>query len=225
MAANAKNKEIQVQKPAQSLQAFQRKLDADVNPQPGLLKPLLIGAGVALVLAIAFFGIRSYRANALEKHEGAVAQLLLDTHGDGITPLPAAEQEKKMREKLSQLEALAKKAPSPAKTTTEGLLASWKLQLDGKGSAVAQGSDPWSMLRMAQQELALGQAEKVASLLAPLRKSAKPDAPWAPLFWATLLDLHRLKGDRDQAWKDYADYKGMFKDRADGSFDKVMASI
>lgn len=225
MAANTRSKEIQVQKPAQSLQAFQRKLEADVNPQLGILKPLLIGGGVLAVLAIGFFGFHTYRANALEKHETAVASLLLETEGDGLAPLPAGELEKRMRERLPRLESLAKSAPGGAKATTEGLLAAWRLQLDGKATAAPQGKDAWSLLRLAQRELAEGQAEKVAALLSPLRKAAQPDTPWAPLYWATLLDMHRLKGDRDQAWKDYAEYKALFKDRADASFDKVMASI
>lgn len=225
MAATTRSKEIQVQKPAQSLKAFQQKLEADVNPQLGIIKPLLIGAGALAVLAIAFFGVRSYRANALEKHEAAISELLLETQGDGTTPLPAAEQEKRMREKLPRLESLAMSAPGDAKASAEGLLASWRLQLDGKATAAAQGNDPWSLLRLAQRELAQGQAEKVASLLGPLRSAAQPDTPWAPLYWATLLDMHRLKGDRDQAWKDYAEYKALFRDRADASFDKVMASI
>jgi hypothetical protein len=86
-------------------------------------------------------------------------------------------------------------------------------------------SDPWAILRVAQRQLALGQANEVASTLKTLRNSAKPDVPWAPLYWGTLLDLHRLKGDRDQAWKDFADYKALFKERADASFEKVLASI
>ena len=225
MAANTRSKEIQVQKPAQSLKAFQQKLDADVNPQVGLIKPLLIGAGVAAVLAVGFFGIRAYRANSLEKHEAPISELVLETQGDASAPLAAAEQEKRMREKLPRLESLVKSAPSEAKASTEGLLVAWRLQLDGKAAVVPQGSDPWSQLRLAQRELAQGQPEKVATLLGPLRKSAQPDTAWSPLFWATLLDMHRLKGDRDAAWKDYAEYKALFKDRADPSFDKVMASI
>jgi len=225
MAANFKSKEIQVQKPAQSLQAFQQKLASGEDPQTTILKPLLIGVGVVAVLVIAFFGIRGWRANNLEKHEAALAELILEVQGDGLTPVPAAELEKRMREKLPRLELLAKNAPGSAKENTQGLLATWRLELDGKSGQAIEASDPWARLRLAQRQLALGQAEEVAATLKSLRSSAKPDTPWAPLFWATLLDLHRLKGDRDQAWKDYAEYKNLFKDRADASFEKVLASI
>lgn len=230
MAAHPRSKEIQVQKPAQSLQAFQQKLATDVEPGAGLLKPVAIGTGVVLVLAMGFFGIRAYRASALEKHEAAVAELVRAVQGEsqgeeGPAAPNAAEVEKRMGEKLPALEALAKRAPGSAKISTEGLVATWKLQLEGKGTPVAQGSDPWSTLRVAQRHMALGEAEQAAGLLGKLRGSAKADQPWAPLFWNTLFDLHRLKGDRAQAWKDYADYKSQFKDRADASLDKVMAGI
>ena len=225
MAANIKSKEIQVQKPAQSLQAFQQKLASGADTQVTLLKPLLIGTGVVAAVVIGFFGFRAWRANALEKHEAALSELILEVQGDGLTPVAPADVEKRMRERLPRLEALAKGAPGPAADITQGLLASWRLQLDGTAARPALGSDPWNRLRLAQRQVALGQAEDAAVTLKSLRSSAKPDQPWAPLYWATLLDLHRLKGDRAVAWKDYAEYKGLFKDRADESLEKVLASI
>lgn len=225
MAANPKSKEIQVQKPAQSLQAFQQKLASGEDPQTTLLKPLLIGVSIVALLVIGFFGFRAWRASNLEKHETALAELLMEVQGDGLAPIPTAELEKRMREKLPRLEAMAKNAPGEARDHVQGLLATWRLQLDGKGPQAPESSDPWSRLRLAQRQLALGQADAVAATLQSLRGSAKPETPWAPLFWATLLDLHRLKGDRDQAWKDYAEYKALFKDRADASFEKVLAAI
>jgi len=225
MAANIKSKEIQVQKPAQSLQAFQQKLASGDDSQVTLLKPLLIGTGIVAALAIGFFGFRAWRTNAIEKHEAAVAELLFEVQGDGLTPVPPADIEKRMRERLPRLETLAKGAPGPVADITEGMLASWCLQLDGAATPPALGSDPWDRLRLAQRQVALGQAEEASSTLKPLRGNAKPDAPWAPLYWATLLDLHRLKGDRAEAWKDYAEYKALFKERADESLEKVLASI
>jgi len=225
MATNPKSKEIQVQKPAQSLQAFQQKLARGEDSQITLLKPLLIGAGIVAVLVLGTFGFLAWRANVLEKHEVAVAELLTEVQGDGLSPVPPAELEQRMRAHLPQLEALAKRAPSAATATTQGLLASWRLQLDGKAPQAPEGTDPWARLRTAQRQLALGQADAVAATLQPLRHAAKPDTPWAPLYWTTLLELHRLKGDRDQAWQDYAEYKALFKDRADPSFEKVLASI
>jgi hypothetical protein len=225
MAANIKSKEIQVQKPAQSLQAFQQKLATGTDTQVTLLKPLLIGTGVVAAVVIGFFGFRAWRANALENHEAAVAELLLEVQGDGLTPVAPEDMEKRMRERLPRLEALAKGAPGPATEITQGMLASWRLQLDGTASLPALGSNPWDRLRVAQRQVALGQAEEADATLKSLRSAAKPDAPWAPLYWATLLDLHRLKGDRTEAWKDYAEYKTLFKDRADASFEKVLASI
>jgi len=225
MAANIKSKEIQVQKPAQSLQAFQQKLATGADTQVTLLKPLLIGTGVVAALVIGFFGFRAWRANALEKHEAAVAELLLEVQGDGLTPVAPADMEKRMRERLPRLETLAKGAPGPAAEITKGMLAAWRLQLDGSTSLPALGSDPWDRLRVAQRQVALGQPDEAAATLKTLRSAAKPDAPWSPLYWATLLDLHRLKGDRTEAWKDYAEYKALFKDRADESLEKVLASI
>ncbi len=225
MAVHIKSKEIQVQKPAQSLQAFQQKLASGTESQVTLLKPLLIGTGIVAVLTIGFFGVRVWRANALEKHEAAVAELLQEVQGDGITLVAPADMEKRMRERLPRLEALAKGAPGGAAEIAQGMLASWRLQLDGTASRPTLGSDPWDRLRAAQRQVTLGQGEEATATLKSLRSAAKPDAPWAPLYWATLLDLHRLKGDRAEALKDYAEYKALFKDRADASLEKVLTSI
>ena len=62
MANHAKSKEIQVQKPAQSLQAFQRKLQVPDGHSKGL-KVLLIASGSAAVLALGAFGIHAAPVN------------------------------------------------------------------------------------------------------------------------------------------------------------------
>jgi len=157
--------------------------------------------------------------------KAAVAELIFEVQGDGLTPVAPGEVEKRMRERLPRLESLAKSAPGAASEITKGLLASWNLQLDGKASRPPQGSKPWDRLRMAQRQLALGQGEEVAATLKALRSSAKPAAPWAHLYWATQMDLHRLRGDRTEALKDYAEYKSLFKDQADASFEKILSSI
>lgn len=225
MAAKFKSKEIQVQKPAQSLQAFQKKLEYGQEEHATLLKPVLIGTGVITVLAMSFFGFRSWRASSVEKHETAMSRLLVQVRGDGMQPMPAAEQEKKMRELLPQMEKLAADAPSPSKAVAKGILSSWKLQLDGKGSPSEKASDEWDKLRAAQRQLALGQADEAANSLASLKGSASPETPWSSAYWNALMEVHRLKGDRASALKDYSDYKAKFKDKADASLEKVVASI
>jgi predicted negative regulator of RcsB-dependent stress response len=225
MIPNSKNKVIQVQKPAQSLQAFQKKVASGDDLQTGLLKPMLIGAGVAVGLGVAFFGFRAWRASVVEKHESALASLQLEVTGDAVEPAPAAEVEKRMRAKLPELEALARNAPGSKRETTEGILASWKLQLDGTGGIAAQQNDAWDKLRLAQKQLALGQGAEALATLGGLRKEADPGKAWAPIFWTTLLDIDRLKGDRSQALKDFADYKARFKTQADPAVERLLQGV
>lgn len=215
MASPIKSKEIQVQKPAQSLQAFQAKLETGKDVQLSFLKPVLIGVGVALVASLGFFGYRSWRSNAIEKHETAVADLILAIQGDPKTPSLPADIEKRMRENLPKLEALAKSAPASRKVITEGLLATWRLELDGKGGIAAKADDPWSRLRTAQRQIALGQGQDAMGTLTPLRTSASPSEAWAGIYWKTLLEARSLQGDREQALKDYAEYKQRFREQAD----------
>jgi len=226
MAANIKSKEIQVQKPAQSLQAFQAKIASGEDIQAGLLKPVLIAAGSVLAIALLVFGITTWRSNAVEKHESALAAMLLEVQGDGQTPVTPADTEKRMRERLPRLEALAAKAPSSCKHTTQGVLNAWRLELDGKASGVTTGSDPWSKLRLAQRQIVLGKGQEALAILTPLRSSAVPSEAWAGLYWSTLLDARRLQGDRDSAWKDLAEYKSRFRDEADTtSMERLIAGI
>jgi predicted negative regulator of RcsB-dependent stress response len=215
MASPIKSKEIQVQKPAQSLQAFQKGLETGGDSQASVIKPALIVAGVLVVGAIGFFGYRSWTSGAVEKHETALAELMLAVQGDPQTPAQPADIEKRMRENLPKLEVLAKSAPASQKATTEGLVATWRLELDGKGGIAPKAEDPWSSLRLAQRQIALGQGQEAVATLTPLRTGAVPSEPWGGLYWKTLLDARTLQGEREQALKDYAEYKLRFRDQAD----------
>ena len=225
MVTHYKNKVIQTQKSVQSLQAFQQKVASGDDIKEGYLKPMLVVAGVLVVSFMGFFGFRAMRATAVERHEAALAELQLEVSGDTATPPPAAELEKRMRERLPRLEALAKSAPGSRKVVTDGLLATWRLELNGKGGIAGSREDVWGKLRMAQRQVALGQAKDAQATLAPLRAGANVEQPWASLFWATLLDVDQLQGDRAQAWKDLAEYKARFKDQADAGLERILAGV
>ncbi len=228
MASHYKDKVIQVQKPAQSLQAFQKKVASGEDVQVGVLKPLLIGAGILVAGATAFFVYRTMSAGSLEKHQTALADLQLEVTGDPTgsgEPVSPKDLEQRMRERLPRLEALAKSAPGGDRQATEGLLATWRLQLGDPNAALPAGKDAWAQLRLAQKQIALGQGQEAGATLAPMRKAADPDQAWAPIFWSTLLDADQLLGNRDQAWKDLAEYKTRFKAQADASLDRLLAGV
>jgi hypothetical protein len=215
MASPIKSKEIRVQKPAQSLKSFQSKLETGGDSDLSFLKPVLIGIGAILVASLAFFGYRSWSSSVIEKHEAALAELALAVQGDPKTPPQPADIEKRMRENLPKLEALAKNAPASQKALTEGILDTWKLELDGKGGIPVRTDDPWSRLRAAQRQIALGQGQEATATLMPLRASANPGEAWASVYWKTLLEARSLQGDRQQALKDFAEYKQRFRENAD----------
>ncbi|GLH67490.1 hypothetical protein [Geothrix edaphica] len=226
MAQPTKNREIQVQKPAQSLAHFQTKLGKGEEEDGGLLKPILMGVAGVVLVGVLYGAWSAYQTSAAEKHEAALSALQMEVEGDGVTPMPPAEVEKRMRERLGRLEALVADAPSSRKAATAGLLASWRLALDGKGQAPAKAEDPWGQIRLAQRALALGQAQAARAQLDGLRAKATPGEPWAEAFWASQLDADRLAGDRAQALKDLAEYKARFKGRADTSaFEGLIQSI
>jgi hypothetical protein len=226
MARATKHREIQVQKPAQSLAHFQSKLSQGQEEDAGLLKPILMGVSSLVVLGLAIGGWTAWRSSVAEKHEAALSALQLEVEGDGVTPLPAAEVEKRMRERLGRLENLVHSSPSSQKEATAGLLASWHLALDGKGPGPAKAEDAWGQLRLAQRALALGQIQEVRTQLDPLRAKATPGEPWAEAYWLSQLDADRLAGDRAQALKDLAEYKARFKGRGDASsLERMVQSI
>jgi hypothetical protein len=217
MARPTKSREIQVQKPAQSLAHFQHKVAQGQEEDAGLLKPILIGAGALVVAGFLYGGWSTWRTSVAEKHETALSALQMEVDGDGVTPVPSAEVEKRMRERLGRLEALVASAPASRKAATVGLLASWRLALDGKGVTPTKADDAWGQLRLAQRALALGQVQEARTQLDPLRAKATPGEPWAEAFWLNQLDADRLAGDRAQGLKDLADYKARFKGRGDAS--------
>ena len=217
MARSTKDREIQVQKPAQSLAHFQTKLGSGPGEDGGLLRQITIGAVALVALGLVVGGWSAYQSSAAEKHEAALSTLQMEVEGDGVAPVPAPEVERRMRERLGRLEALVAAAPSSRRAATAGLLATWRLALEGKGPVPAKGDEPWAELRLAQRALALGQAKEVRSLLDPLRAKATADAPWAEAFWACQMDANRLAGDRAQALTDLAEYKARFKGRGDAA--------
>jgi len=217
MARPSNSREIQVQKPAQSLAHFQTKVAQGQEEDGGLLKPILIGVVSLVALGVLYGGWNAWRSSAAEKHEAALSALQMEVEGDGLVPLPAAEVEKRMRERLGRLEGLVNTAPSSRKAATAGLLGTWRLALDGKGQVSAKPADAWGQLRLAQRAIALGRLQEARTQLDPLRAQATPGEPWAEAFWAAQLDADRLAGDRAQALKDLADYKARFKGRGDAS--------
>jgi len=130
-----------------------------------------------------------------------------------------------MRERLPRLEALAQAAPGSRREVAEGLVATWRLELDGKGAVTATPKDSWGTLRRADRELALGKGTEALATLTPLRGDATPDQAWASLYWSTLLNADLLQGDRAKAWQDYADYKARFKDQADPALEHLLAGV
>ncbi len=227
MVSHSKDRVIQVQKPAQSLQAFQRKVATGEDIQVGYLKPLLMGAGILVLGFGSFYGFRAVRAASLEKHLTALADLQMEVIGDSTATQPLSPQdlEQRMRERLPRLEALARSAPRDDRAVSEGLLATWRLQPGEKVAAPAAPTEAWGKLRLAQKQVALGQGPEAAATLASLRSAAGPDRDWAPIFWSTLLDADRLQSNRDQAWKDLADYKSRFKQLADPALERVLAGV
>lgn len=217
MARPTKNREIQVQKPAQSLAHFQTKFNEGQEEDAGLLKPILIGIASVVAVGLIFGAWNAWQSSVTEKHEAALAALEMEVEGDGLSPLPAAEVEKRMREHLGRLEALVQSAPSSRKAATAGLLATWRLTLDGKEQPPAKAGDAWGQIRLAQRALALGQVQEAHAQLDPLRAKATPGEPWAEAFWSSQLDADRLAGDRSQALKDLAEYRARFKGRGDAS--------
>jgi hypothetical protein len=238
MSTNIRKKEIKVQRAAQSLDHFKNKVAGGEDIYVGILKPVLAGAGILVVALAAWAGFANMHSKAVERHEVVMAEIVRYVAGDGTAPAPAAEVEKRMREKLPVLENLARTAPSSERQVAEGLLASWRLMLGGaadggaaNGVAAAAGDipdpkDPWQRLRLAQRSLALGHADEASRFLAPLRKGAAPQEPWGRLYWTVQLDCDRLVSNREQALKDLAEYKERFKNLPEvNALDTVVKGI
>ncbi len=227
MSISSRNKEIKVQRDAQSLDHFKNKVAGSEDAYVSLLKPVLAGAGALVLALLAWVGWSSLRARAVERHEVALAELLRSVEGSGATPPSSAEVEKRMREKRPALEELVRSAPASERAAAEGLLASWNVVLGQAGPApAAEPRGPWQRLRQAHRFIALGKAEEAARVLAPLRKDATPQEPWGKAYWAAVLDCDRLQGDRGQALKNLAEFKARYKSLPDeNALDVVMKGI
>lgn len=218
-----RDKVINVQKKAQSLEQFQRRAAGEGSPA---LKAVVIGAGVLVLGIVAWGAWTVHRMHKAQAFETQIATLRLQVEGDGATPVPADQLQSRMQAALPRLEALVKDAPASRRAQASGLLATWKLDLSGQGGIPATTDTPWGRLREAQRLTALGQGREAKALLDPLRAKATPDAAWGQAYWVSLLEVDRLNGDRDQAFKDLGDYRARFKDAGDSAqLDKLVQSI
>jgi hypothetical protein len=229
-----KQKEIRIQKPAQSLTAFQARVASGADERSGLLRGFVITCVALLVLIGGLFVWRMWRTSRIERHETALAALVFEVNGDAASiatnpaaASPAAEgREQRLRDAVPRLETLAAKAPGSRRDVALGILSTWKLELEGAGGILPEPTDPWSRLRLAQRSIALGQAVDAYGMISALHKNAKPNQAWAQLYWASLMQIRQLEGNREQALRDYAEYRTIFKDKADlGAMDKALKAI
>lgn len=219
----ARDKVINVQKKAQSLEQFQRRAAGEGS---SALKAVLIGVGALVAGIVAWGAWTVHRQRAAEAFETQVATLRLQVEGDGAAPVPAGQLQSRMQAALPRLEALVKDAPSSRRIQVAGLLATWKLDLSGQGGIAATTDTPWGRLREAQRLTALGQGREAKAVLDPIRAKATPDNAWGQAYWISLLEVDRLNGDRDQAFKDLGEYRARFKDTGNGAqLDRLVQSI
>lgn len=220
----SKDRLIQVQKPAQSLERFQQDYARTQGGDGNLLRPLMMGVGAAALLGLGYLGFDQWRSSRIEGFETSLALLVEEVEG-GVQPATGEALEKKMREAMPRLEALAREAPAARKAMAQGMVAAWKLSLEGKGAAPG-GTDPWSRLSGIRRSLALGQVAEAAKGLEGLRSKAEPSEAWATEFWKLQLEADRLAGAGDQARAHLAEYKARFKGRGvDASLDKAAEGI
>lgn len=208
----ARDKVIQVQKKAQSLEQFQRRAAGEGSP---LLRGVLMGMGALVVGIVGWGAWTMHQTSKVEAFETKVSALRMEVEGDGVTPVPPDQLQGKMQAALPRLETLVNEAPSSRRLQAEGLLATWKLELTGQGGVSSPSSTPQGRIREALRLTALGQGKEAKAMLDPLRVKATETAPWAQSYWESLLEVDRLNGDRDQAFKDLGEYRARFKDPAD----------
>jgi hypothetical protein len=220
----SKERLIQVQKPAQSLERFQQDYARTQDGDGSLLRPILMGVGAVAVLGLGYLIFDQWRQTSIERFEASMAALVEEVEG-GVQPAAGEALQKKMRDSLPKLETLAREAPSARKEMAQGLVASWKLSLDGKGAAPG-GSDAWGRLALVRRHLVMGQPADAGKVLDALRSKADASQPWAPEFWRVQLEADRLAGAGDQARAHLADYKDRFKGRTlDAALDKIVDGI
>jgi hypothetical protein len=210
--ADIKNKEIQVQKPAQSLAHFQSKVASADDVETGLVKPLLIGGGTVVALVIGYFGYANWQAGRLERYETSRTEVLRAIVGDPKAPAGLSDLEKRVRDNLPALEQLAKSAPGARRAEAQAEVDAFRLMLDGKtATPLPAPSTPETRIQLAARLVALGKGAEAVDLLKPLRGKATAAQTWSDLYWATLIDARRLTGDRAAALQDLSDYKAEFK--------------
>jgi hypothetical protein len=192
-----------------------------------VVSTIVVLIGIIAFVATLYVVFQSVQNSSKKKHRIALANFELEVF-DGINLSSSTwpkEIEDRMIERLPQLEALASSAPRSDGGMTDRVLASWRIQLDRPDSSLPQPSDAWSRLFLGQRFIALGDAKSAQDVVAPLRKSANPNKAWATVFWSNLIGIDQLQGDRNQGWKDLAEYKAKFKQQANPALEHMIAGI
>jgi hypothetical protein len=224
-----KKKEIRIQKQAQSLTAFQTKVAHGLDDRAALVKRLMAAAGAVLLTLVAIVAWSIARDRRVRQHETALAAVLAEVQGHRSSPLGTDEQLPRMRTALPRLEELARTAPGPCAPVARGLLTTWRLELGEEAGApggTAAPKDPWSRIRLAQRSVALGRAQEALSLVSPLHKKAGPSEAWSGQYWTLLMQIRQLEADREQALRDYSEYRRLFRGHQDAkALDKLLEGV
>lgn len=216
--------EIQVQKPAPSLQNFQKTLGQPDRTQ--LFRYALWCGVLSLVLLLSKAGFDYFADQRVVRFLVTFEQIRSESEGN-LSNLNKGEALRSSIEKgIPRLQALLKTTPSAYQNQVFGMLKKWELILGTSPSTnPSLKLAPWETLQLAEQALAVGQTQQAQDLIQPLGSKAKLQASWGMTYWELQLSIDQQKG----SFRDAQDHLALFEKsypKADASaLRKIVATL
>ncbi len=214
---------IQVQKPAPSLDHFQKSLSKE-DPSK-VFKKVLLAGGIFVLLLLVIYFIRQSRENTVLAFQAQLSALRIEALGTEFEPKKGDALSQSLALYLPQIEALLTQAPSSQRNSLINMINSWRL-VSGKPplSETPASLQAWERIQQANQALLLGQLKEAQDWLTPLASEAKTPSSWAKAYWEIQLMIDQSKGDVTSARKHLDLYRQAFPE-GDEIIKKLRRSI
>jgi hypothetical protein len=223
MAKSNIPKIIQVQRPAPSLDHFQKSLSKK-DPSK-VFKTILWAGGIFVSFLLIGYLIKQSRDKAILTFQTQVSALRIEALGTEFEPKKGEVLTQSLVRVLPQLESLLTNAPSSQKNGLINLINSWRLIL-GQDPLVdtPRSIEAWDRIQQANQALLLGQPQAAQLLLKPLESEAETASSWSQAYWEIQLMIDQSQGDVSSARKHLELFRHAFPE-GDETLKKLRRSI
>lgn len=223
MAKSHNPKLIQVQKPAPSLDHFQKNLSKEEPAQ--VFKKILWAGAVLVGLLLASHFIRQSREKEVLAFQARLSALRVEALGTDFDPKKGDSLAQSIAHVLPQLESSLTSVPSSQRNGLINMINTWRLVLGQPAlSETPQSLEAWEHIQLANQQLLMGRSQEARASLQPLASKASQSSSWVQVYWEMQLLIDQAEQNVVSAREHFNHYRKVFP-AGDETLKKLRRSV